>query len=168
MTAAASAAGSEALEVRDENSAAHRDRQLKAGMPALVAALAAAALAGGGQAAAAAHPGSTAAHPGGPAAPGASLTGTAGIISTVAGGVGGPAKATKVALDPCGVAFGAGRLYVADTGSVRRVNPGTDWLTTPAGTGINLGPVANGGSPAKPSMLTCGGGGRPLGQPADR
>jgi hypothetical protein len=58
------------------------------------------------------------------------------VISTVAGGVGGPARATRVALSlPCGVVFGAGHLYIADAGSVRRVDPHTDRLTTPAGTG---------------------------------
>ena len=64
------------------------------------------------------------------------LPGTAGVITTVAGGVGGPARATSVALIfPCGVSFGGGRLYIAGVGLVRAVDPGTDWLTTPAGSG---------------------------------
>src|SRR5579859_3722736 len=68
----------------------------------------------------------------------------AGVISTVAGGVGGPARATRVALlGPCGVSFGDGHLYIADSGAVRQVNPGTDWLTTPAGSGA-FGPLGDG------------------------
>jgi sugar lactone lactonase YvrE len=67
------------------------------------------------------------------------------MISTVAGGVGAPAKATKVALaSPGGVSFGAGHLYIADGGEVRAVDPGTDRLTTSAGTGVT-GPLRDGG-----------------------
>ena len=101
-----------------------------------VAAVLSVALAGGATATAAtAAAGSAGAHRDGRTFPG---TGTvpAGTISTVAGGVGGPAKATKVALfGPCGVSFGAGRVYVADEGAVRTVDPGTDRLDTLAGTG---------------------------------
>ena len=83
----------------------------------------------------------------------------AGTISTVAGGVGGPATAVGVALDdPCGVSFRAGRLFVADSAAVRAVNPQTDWLTTPAGAGAGfLGPEGDGG-PATAATLThtCG------------
>ena len=63
-------------------------------------------------------------------------TGAAGVISTVAGGVGGPARAIRVAVTPCGVSFGAGRLYVAAGSTVRAVTRGTGQLTTPAGTGL--------------------------------
>jgi len=92
----------------------------------------------------------------GAAGPALASTQTAGVISTVAGGVGGPAKATKVALaNPCGVAFGAGYLYVAGSRSVRRVNPGTGRLTTPAGTGA-AGPLGDGGSATRASLSTCG------------
>ena len=111
------------------------------GAPALAALVVAAALvAGGGPAAAAARPGGAGAPRGGP---------SAGVISTVAGGVGGPARATTVALNACGVSFGAGHLYIADDGpvqggSVRAVSPGTDRLTTPAGTGA-VGPLGDGG-----------------------
>ena len=82
---------------------------------------------------------------------------TAGVISTVAGGVGGPAKATSVAVSfPCGVTFGGGFLYAADGGSVRQVDPGTDRLTTPAGTGVD-GPLGD-GRPATGASLSfaCG------------
>ena len=72
-----------------------------------------------------------------------------GIISTVAGGVGGPGPGTGISLSdanaaPGGcslstVAFAAGSLYIAD-GSVRKVSARTGLLTTPAGTGAQ-GPV---------------------------
>ena len=91
---------------------------------------------------------------GGPAqaAPHRVGTAAAGVISTVAGGVGGPARATRVGLTGVGnfelnlrgIGFGAGRLYIADTWSVRAVNPQTDRLTTPAGTGA-FGPLGDGG-----------------------
>ena len=67
-----------------------------------------------------------------------------GIISTVAGGVGGPGPGTRISLDdvnaaPGGcslntVAFAAGSLYLAD-GSVRKVSARTGLLTTPPGPG---------------------------------
>jgi trimeric autotransporter adhesin len=111
-------------------------------------ALVAAALAGGGQAAAAAHRDAATA-PGAAAAP-------AGTISTVADGVGGPAQATRVALvRPCGVSFGAGQLYIANSSSVRAVDAGTGRLTTPAGDGAP-GPVGIGGSARTASLETCG------------
>ena len=37
-----------------------------------------------------------------------------GIISTVAGGVGGPGPATSVAVSPCGVDWTGGWLYIGD------------------------------------------------------
>jgi trimeric autotransporter adhesin len=72
-------------------------------------------------------------------------------ISTFAGGVGGPAKATTVTLsggsvtdvDPCGLAVGNGALYVGDTTTVRRIGP-ADGLTTPAGSGALSGYPASG------------------------
>jgi trimeric autotransporter adhesin len=103
--------------------------------PALLAglAVAVATLAGAGQAAAAAHSG----EPGGP------RPGAAGVISTVAGGVGGPGRATGVAMLPCGVASGGGEVYIGTGAAVRKVSPAGDWLTTPAGTGL-LGAVISG------------------------
>jgi sugar lactone lactonase YvrE len=100
-------------------------------MAAITAAVLAVATApAGGAAAAAARPGIP------PSA--------AGTISTVAGGVGGPAKATTVDLaasgptqrGPCGLASAPGHLYVADTNAVRSIESSTDQLTTPAGTGL--------------------------------
>src|SRR5215467_1921577 len=84
----------------------------------------------------------------------------AGVISTVAGGVGGPGRATTVALPAadlpgdCGVSFHGGSLYVADFSTVREVSAQTDRLTTPAGTGA-LSPMANGGPAAKAAVRTC-------------
>ena len=77
--------------------------------------------------------------------PGAdSVPAAAGIISTVAGGVGGPARATNVSLlSPCGVAYAFGFVHIGDGLALRRVNPQTGWLKTPAGNGI-AGPVIDG------------------------
>ena len=66
-------------------------------------------------------------------------------------GVGGPGRATAVDVSyPCGVSFGAGALYIAGGQTVRRVNPATDWLTTPAGTDA-ISPVGDGRPPAPTS-----------------
>ena len=78
-----------------------------------------------------------------------------GVISTVAGGVGGPARATRVAVAPCGVSFGAGHLYIAG-GVVRQVSPGTDRLTTSAGTAGDGGPLGDGRRAASASLSACG------------
>ncbi len=86
----------------------------------------------------------------GPAAP------APGVISTVAGGVGGPGVATRVDVSfPCGVSFGAGALYIAGGQTVRRVSPATDRLTTPAGTDA-LSPVGDGGPATAANVETCG------------
>jgi uncharacterized protein YheU (UPF0270 family) len=116
-----------------------RGRLLR-GIPVVVAA--GLMLAGANGAAAAAG------HRGGP---GASTA--AGIISTVAGGVGGPAKATQVSLSPYGVFSGTGGLYLADYGSVARVIAQTDQLTPVAGTGVP-GPVGDKGAATNASMIT--------------
>ncbi len=77
---------------------------------------------------------------------------TAGVISTVAGGVGGPAKAINVGLpSACGVAFAAGSLYMGDGTAVRRVSPGSDELTTPVGTG-SAAPLGDGGPAARAAL----------------
>ena len=77
-----------------------------------------------------------------------------GTITTVAGGVGGPGKATTVALRACDAFFQHGSIYVADGASVRHIGP-TGWLTTPAGTGTG-GPPSNGGLATKAAVSTCG------------
>src|SRR5215831_21305533 len=64
----------------------------------------------------------------------------AGTISTVAGGLGGPAKGTKVALGyPCGVGYGAGSVYVGSATVVRKLNPVGGQVATEAGTGLGTG-----------------------------
>jgi hypothetical protein len=91
-----------------------------------MAVVAAAALAGAsGSAAAAPLPGMAQARPAAPP--------PAGVISTVAGNVGGPARATNVAVPACGVAYAGGVVRIADGPTVRAVNAQTDFLTTPAG-----------------------------------
>jgi DNA-binding beta-propeller fold protein YncE len=90
---------------------------------------------------------------GGPAVAGARAA-TSGSITTVAGGVGGPAKATAVSLDVCGVAFGGGKMYIPSEEAVRAVDPATDWLTTPAGSGVS-GPFVEGGAAADATMDAC-------------
>ncbi len=116
---------------------------------AVVAALVATAASAGGHAAAAARP--------------AAGTAAAGTISTVAGGVGGPGKATTVSVHACGTAYAGGHVYVADetdsgTGdeaaSVRMVNPGTDYLTTVAGTGLG-GVLGDGGLATRAQVSGC-------------
>src|SRR5215467_11751407 len=121
------------------------------GVPALVVTvLGLAALAG-------TCPAAAAGHPGGAAAPGAGHATAAGLISTVAGGAGGPAKARDVALGGlCGVSFGAGRAYFADSWAVREMNPQTTWLTTPAGTGAGPGTLGDGGPASKATVWSCG------------
>jgi trimeric autotransporter adhesin len=83
-----------------------------------------------------------------------------GIISTVAGGVGGPALATTVALgSPCGLSVGGGKLYVGGQGAVREVSERTGELTAPAGD-FNYGPYwthSGEGGPAVDAPLgACG------------
>jgi hypothetical protein len=79
-----------------------------------------------------------------------------GTISTIAGGAGGPAKATRVALRPCGVVAGGGYLYINAGNTVRQVNATTNWLTTPAGTG-SPGPLGDTGPATKASLNSdCG------------
>jgi hypothetical protein len=102
---------------------------------------------------------------------------TAGILTTVAGGVGGPAPATQVSVAPCGTAnlttacgvtFAAGNLYFTDIGAtaenqnqagsdVREVSISTGRLTTPAGLGFRLAPLGDGG-PATEAVVNMPGG----------
>ncbi len=55
----------------------------------------------------------------------------AGIMTTVAGGPGGPGPATGVGISVCAVKFAHGALYLSGNGMVRRVDPRTGQLTTP-------------------------------------
>jgi hypothetical protein len=107
-----------------------------AGRRALTAALACLALA-----ALAAWPGAAQAAPAG-----------AGVITTVAGGVGGPGPAVRVAVPfPLGVSFGAGSLYISQV-HVRAVSEATGRLTTPAGLFDTQGPVLDGGPAAQANL----------------
>jgi hypothetical protein len=110
----------------------------------LAATAVAAVLAGSGPVAAAARPDVSAVPRGGPAA---------GTISTVAGGVGGLARAAQINLGTAGVgvAFGGGSLYVGVGATVRKVAPATDRLTTAAGTG-GAGPLGDGGPAVRASL----------------
>ena len=56
---------------------------------------------------------------------------------------------------PCGVAYGDGRLYIAGGAAVREVDPATDWLSTPAGTGSNAGPLGDRGPADSATVDTC-------------
>jgi len=93
-----------------------------------------------------------------------------GTISTVAGGPGGPAPATRVALsDPCALVYAAGSVYVeafsdnyvAFNGArpvevIRKISTATDRVTTPAGSAL-AGTAADGG-PASAGLAgsSCG------------
>jgi hypothetical protein len=80
----------------------------------------------------------------------------AGVISTIAGGIGGPGKGTKVAIGACGVSYAAGRVYAAGGSAVREVNPKTGWLATVAGTGA-VQPLGDGGPAVTASLnAPCG------------
>ena len=85
------------------------------------------------------------------AAPRAAVT--PGTINTVAGGAGGPGKATTVAFFPCGIDFSQGSLYVADGRAVRKISQ-SDQLTTPIGTGV-LGSANPGGLATKADFAPC-------------
>ncbi len=88
------------------------------------------------------------------AVPGAAAAGAAaapaGVITTIAGGNGGPALGPKVAVAlPCGVAFGKGSVYVTEQAGnlVRRLSPGTGILDTMVGTGASGLDALPGSSP---------------------
>ncbi|HEX4091900.1 MAG TPA: hypothetical protein VHZ33_24570 [Trebonia sp.] len=74
-----------------------------------------------------------------------------GIISTVAGGVGGPGPATSVAMSPCGLRMAGGSLYIGDDSTVRRVSAATDALTTVAGDWAT-GPADDSGAAVSASL----------------
>ena len=80
----------------------------------------------------------------------------AGIISTVAGGTGGPGKATTVSLArPQSVVYDArtGDLYAPDLNAVQEVVPGTDQLTTVAGVGTSSDNPLGDGGPAPTAAI---------------
>jgi hypothetical protein len=85
---------------------------------------------------------------------------TAPTISTIAGGVGGPGLATSLTLNaPCSLADSGGSLYAFvrsfnNASAVSEINPQTDQLTTPVGTG-DFGPLGTGG-PATAASINQG------------
>jgi len=80
----------------------------------------------------------------------------AGVISTIAGGVGGPGLATSVAVSPCGLDWASGSLLIGDGTMVRRVSMATDVLTTVAGDNAS-GPVDDSGTAvSRPLSDACG------------
>jgi len=87
-------------------------------------------------------------------APAGARAATAGTISTVAGGAGGPGKATTVAMVPCDVSVHGGGIYVADR-AVRNISA-SGQLTTLAGTGVFDGPPAAGGPATGADIASCG------------
>jgi hypothetical protein len=77
-----------------------------------------------------------------------------GVISTVAGGVGGPGRATSVAINPCGVRWTGGWLYIGEGAMVRRVSMATDGLTTVTGDNA-AGPLDGSGTAAASPVGGC-------------
>ncbi len=69
--------------------------------------------------------------------------GPGGVISTIAGGVGGPGRPTSLAVQACGVQAASGSLYVGDFFTVRRISEATGTLATVAGNNA-AGPVGDG------------------------
>jgi trimeric autotransporter adhesin len=87
---------------------------------------------------------------------------TAGVISTIVGGPGGPDPATNVALaGPCGVSVSGGSVDIANggsvqTGTVQQVTPGTDRLVTLAGTAAFSLPGGQGDPALTAAVGPCG------------
>jgi hypothetical protein len=79
-----------------------------------------------------------------------------GIISTVAGGAGGPGPATSVAITPCGVDGAGGWLYIGDGSMVRRVSTATGALTTVAGDNAAAPADDSGAAASRPISQACG------------
>ena len=77
------------------------------------------------------------------ASPAAAATAVHGKITTIAGGVGGPAPATSVSIGPCVLKYANGQLYFgtgeSTVAAVYRVSQRTGVLTPVAGSGISSG-----------------------------
>jgi hypothetical protein len=100
--------------------------------------------------------------------PGLAVTGPAGtayaaaaphgMITTVIGGPGGPAPATSVSINPCGLDYVSGEFYFSNQAVVDRVSERTGLLTPIAGNGVDLpsepGPAD--GTPALAATLPGG------------
>jgi len=82
-----------------------------------------------------------------------------GILSVVAGGTGGPGPAANASVEPCGVKFFQGQLYIGGTTAVYRVSQATGRLVAVAGSGPweSTAGSTNDGVPAADAELTaCG------------
>jgi hypothetical protein len=80
----------------------------------------------------------------------------AGVMSTVAGRSAARPRPGRGLFSACGVAFSGGNVYIGDGTAVRRVSPGSDWLTTPAGIGT-AGPFGNEGLAVRAALSNaCG------------
>jgi len=82
-----------------------------------------------------------------------------GILSVVAGGTGGPDPAANVSMEPCGVKFARGQLYIGGTTAVYRVSQATGRLVSVAGSGpweSSSGSTNNAVPAADAQLTTCG------------
>jgi sugar lactone lactonase YvrE len=66
------------------------------------------------------------------------------VITTIAGGDGGPAPANNIDVPACGVSSGAGAVYVSTGNVAWHLNPTTDEITPVAGVGPEIGSDGNG------------------------
>src|SRR5579875_4126895 len=87
---------------------------------------------------------------------GPAIAAASGTISTVAGGIGGPATGTTVAIgDPTGVTYANGSAIVADGSTVRKLTEASGYLSNLAGDSTEQSPMgANGSSSAKARFYT--------------
>jgi trimeric autotransporter adhesin len=82
-----------------------------------------------------------------------------GILSVVAGGPGGPDPAANVSVEPCGVQFARGQLYIGDLAVVYRVSQATGQLVPVAGSGpwgTSAGSTGDGVPAADAELAACG------------
>ena len=87
-------------------------------------------------------------------------TASGGILSLVAGGPGGPDPAANVSVEPCGVKFARGQLYIGGTTAVYRVSQATGRLVAVAGAGpwesSSAGSTDEGAPAADAQLTACG------------
>jgi hypothetical protein len=82
-----------------------------------------------------------------------------GILSVVAGGPGGPDPAINVSVQPCGVKFAGGQLYIGGLAAVYRVSQATGRLVPVAGSGpwgTSAGSTSDGVPAADAELAACG------------
>jgi hypothetical protein len=80
------------------------------------------------------------------------------VITTIAGGDGGPGVGTSVAVQACAVSTGADETYISVNGVVWRLNPATDAIAPVAGVSGGVKGDASNGAPALTAGLkdACG------------